>query len=512
MHVPPIRRWSSVAAVAVVALLLGAARIAAADTTLFTDDFEDGNTNGWSKSGGSWSVLTDGSRVLRQTSATTGDARAYAGSAWTDVAAEARLRPVERGADGLVALAVRQQSSTNAYRFALYADGRAQLEAVRNGAVSVLGAGTHTVTTGAWATVRVEAVGTALRGYVGGALVAQGTSTAFGSGKVGVWTYHASASFDDVRVTGVAGTPPTSASSSAPPTGNPPAGMVGYATLAGGTTGGAGGPTVTVSTWADLVTEVGRHTPETVQINGILQGSGQANVRGDKTIVGLGANSGINGGGLKISHYNNVIIRNLKLSNPVGTDAITVQDADHVWIDHNELWSDRAHDIDHYDGLIDITHASDWVTVSWNKLHDHWKTSLVSHDDDNAAEDIGHLTVTYHHNEFYNLDARLPSIRFGTAHVFNNYYHDDNNGVHSRMGAQVLVEGNVFVNVATPVKTTTLSVQDGYAVERGNVYTGCGPNLITQVGSFTSPPYPYTLEPASTVAASVTGNAGTGHL
>jgi pectate lyase len=83
-------------AAAVVALLLGAARIAAADTTLFTDDFEDGNANGWSKSGGSWSVLTDGSRALRQTSAATGDARAYAGSAWTDVAAEVRLKPVDR--------------------------------------------------------------------------------------------------------------------------------------------------------------------------------------------------------------------------------------------------------------------------------------------------------------------------------------------------------------------------------------------------------------------------------
>ncbi|MDG6103597.1 polysaccharide lyase family 1 protein [Dactylosporangium aurantiacum] len=512
------RRWSSTAAVtvAVAALLLGAARIAAADTTVFTDDFEDGNANGWSKSGGSWSVVTDGSRALRQTSATTGDARAYAGSAWADVTAEARLRPVERAADGFVALAVRQQSSTNAYRFALYTDGRAQLEAVRNGTVTVIGAGTHTAATGAWTAVRVEAAGTTLRGYVGGALVAQGTATAFASGKVGVWTYHAAASFDDVRVAGSAGTPPSSPgpSSSGPgtPPGNPPAGQVGYATLAGGTTGGAGGPTVTVSTWADLVTEVGRHTPQTVQVNGILQGSGQATVRGDKTIVGLGANSGINGGGLKISHYNNVIIRNLKLSNPVGTDAITVQDADHVWIDHNELWSDRAHDIDYYDGLIDITHASDWVTVSWNKIHDHWKTSLVSHDDDNAAEDVGHLTVTYHHNELYNADARLPSIRFGTAHVFNNYYHDDNNGVHSRMGAQVLVEGNVFVNVATPVKTTTLSVQDGYAVERGNVYTGCGPNLITQVGSFTSPPYPYTLESTSTVAASVTANAGTGRV
>jgi pectate lyase len=55
-------------------------------------------------------------------------------------------------------------------------------------------------------------------------------------------------------------------------------------------------------------------------------------------------------------------------------------------------------------------------------------------------------------------------------------------------------------------------VADGYAVERDNSYTGCGPNNITRTGSFTSPPYAYTLEPAGTVAATVTAGAGTGHI
>jgi pectate lyase len=519
------RRPTRFAAVAVTAALLvfGVARIALADTVMFTDNFDDGNSNGWSKSGGSWSVVTDGSGVLSQTSSTTGDARAYAGSAWTDSVAQLRVKPIAAGSDGFVAVAIRQQSSTNAYRFALYANGQAQLQAVRNGTVNVVATGTANVASGTWATVRVEAAGTALRGFVNGTLVAQGTSTAFANGKVGVWTFHASASFDDVQVSTVTTTPPTTAPptsipptsgppSTTPPSGPPPAGMVGYATLAGGTTGGAGGPTVTVSSWAELETEAGKKTPEIILINGILQGSGQITVRNDKTIQGIGANSGVNGGGFKISHYNNLIIRNLKISNPVGTDAITVQDADHIWIDHNELSSDRNHDIDYYDGLIDITHASDWVTVSWNKIHDHWKTSLVSHDDDNGAEDTGHLTVTYHHNEFYNDDARLPSIRFGTAHIFNNYYHDNVNGVHSRMGAQVLVEGNVFVNTVTPIKTTTLSIADGFAVERNNSYTGCGPNNITQAGSFTNPPYAYPLQSTTQVAAAVTAGAGTGHI
>jgi len=37
----------------------------AQNQTLFSDDFEDGNANGWTKSGGSWAVVSDGSLVYR---------------------------------------------------------------------------------------------------------------------------------------------------------------------------------------------------------------------------------------------------------------------------------------------------------------------------------------------------------------------------------------------------------------------------------------------------------------
>jgi pectate lyase len=48
---------------------------------------------------------------------------------------------------------------------------------------------------------------------------------------------------------------------------------------------------------------------------------------------------------------------------------------------------------DFYDGLLDITHAADWVTVSWNKFHDHYKTCLVGHSDNNGAEDRGKVRI-----------------------------------------------------------------------------------------------------------------------
>ena len=80
------------AALAAVALAIGMGATAYADT-LFTDNFEDGNSAGWSRSGGSWSVATDGSRVYRQSS-TSSDARARAGTAsWTNYTVTARVKP-----------------------------------------------------------------------------------------------------------------------------------------------------------------------------------------------------------------------------------------------------------------------------------------------------------------------------------------------------------------------------------------------------------------------------------
>jgi hypothetical protein len=34
--------------------------------TVFSADFENGSTSGWSKSGGTWALATDGSQVLQQ--------------------------------------------------------------------------------------------------------------------------------------------------------------------------------------------------------------------------------------------------------------------------------------------------------------------------------------------------------------------------------------------------------------------------------------------------------------
>jgi pectate lyase len=192
-------------------------------------------------------------------------------------------------------------------------------------------------------------------------------------------------------------------------------------------------------------------------------------------------------------------------------DAIHVEKATHIWIDHNDLSSDTSHGTDFYDGLLDITHAADLITVSWNYLHDHIKCSLIGHSDSNGSEDTGHLRVTYHHNYFNNCDQRMPSLRFGTGHVYNNYFVNGTTGVHSRMGAQMLVQNNVWRNVTTPIETTKDSDVDGFVNESGNDFGG-GTNLITQTGNFTNPPYSFSLTPTSSVISVVTAGAGTGKI
>jgi pectate lyase len=149
--------------------------------------------------------------------------------------------------------------------------------------------------------------------------------------------------------------------------------------------------------------------------------------------------------------------------------------------------------------------------VSWNTFKNHFKGSLVGHSDNNASEDTGRLKVTYHHNHFADVYSRIPSLRFGTGHFYNNYVEGADTACHSRMGAQMLVENNVFRSTKVAVTTNRSSDVDGYANLRGNDLGGAATE-ISRVGTFTSPPYAYTAEPASSVVASVTSGAGAGKL
>ncbi|MDH2430602.1 pectate lyase [Sphaerisporangium sp. TRM90804] len=304
--------------------------------------------------------------------------------------------------------------------------------------------------------------------------------------------------------------------------------MVGFATVnalgQNGTTGGAGGPVVTVSTTAQFLDYISRPGPYVIRVSGRItlptgSSDGMHDVTSDKTIVGVGSGSGLVGGGLNIglpvdddvtsppaNAVHNVIIRNLSLSG-ASDDLINVQMfSHHVWIDHNDF-------SDGDDGAVDIKRGSDFVTVSWNRFHDHDKTLLLSHDEDAGPQDIGRLRVSYHHNFFDASDQRHPRVRFAElVHVYNNYYRDNSYGIASTYDAGVLVEGNYFYSVNNPGRVE-FSGDLGRLVQRDNILVDCNHPIQTR-GSVTEPRayYSYSADPASSVPAIVPAGAGVGKV
>ncbi|KXG54461.1 Pectin lyase fold/virulence factor [Penicillium griseofulvum] len=279
----------------------------------------------------------------------------------------------------------------------------------------------------------------------------------------------------------------------------------GYASLNGGTKGGAGGTTTTVSSYAAFTAAVESDDAKVVFVSGtISQKADQVRVGSNTSIIGKDAKAILDGFGLLVKEKTNVIIRNLGVKKVLADngDAIGIQKSTNVWVDHCDVSSDMDHDKDYYDGLIDVTHAADYVTISNNFIHDHYKASLIGHSNSNSAEDTGHLLVTQNNNFWNNLNSRGPSFRFGTGHIYNNYYLNVADGINTRKGAQLLVESNKFVGSKKPLYST----DDGYAVDNDNDFGDASNTALA--GTLKSVPYSYTLLGSSKVEAGVVGTAG----
>ncbi|MFY1636904.1 pectate lyase family protein [Solwaraspora sp. WMMB335] len=507
---------------------------------LLTENFDDGIGTSWNRSGGSWSVITDGSGVYHQSS-TGSDAKAQAGSTnWTDQSVQARIKPIAfNGTDRSAGVLARAQSMTSYYQLGLSNTGQLQLSRRVGGSPQVIAASTVNVVTGTWYTLRLEAFGTSLRGFLNGTELVSATDASLGSGRAGLFTRYASASFDDVLVedipsSGGPGTP-TAPPSGSPTASPPPTGTcdtsarpTGFAAVnawgQNGTTGGAGGPTIEVDTAAELLAAIATQGPLNICVRGLLtlpSTPQMHDVTSDKTIVGVGAGSGITGGGLNIGlpvdngvtsppadAVHNVIIRNMVFRGATD-DSINIQMfSHHVWVDHSDLSQG-------YDGLLDIKRGSSYVTVSWNHFHDHTKNMLLGHDDGNGAQDIGRLKVTYHHNWLDNTPQRNPRARFGEpVHIYNNYfYRNTDAGVACQADAGCMVEGNYFDSVEEPI-TNRYAGPTGRCVARDNVYAGNEPGQPVCSGSVQEPGdyYGYSLDDPADVMAIVTAGAGVGKI
>lgn len=306
-------------------------------------------------------------------------------------------------------------------------------------------------------------------------------------------------------------------------------GMVGYATIGDSTTGGTGGNEITITNLAELedwaASRENNSTPEIALISGKIFSASSVRLSvkhgSNVSIIGVDSTAELENVGLSIWDYKNVIVQNIHIHHALGNDALEVKECENVWVDHCELNSENGVGIDDYDGLLDISHGSKYVTVSWCYIHDHMKTMLIGHSDtESNAETDSLMRITIHHNYFSHTDGRNPSLRFGAVHYFNNFCENiDDYGFAVRKRAHALIENNHYHSVTIPVSTTkfddTLEEQ-GYACLSGNMYSGTcseSDNSISQTGcGYWDIPYSYSLENVSTVSDRVKVFAGVGKL
>lgn len=167
--------------------------------TIYRSDFSSTDLAGWAQSGmGQWSVR-DG--VLAQDSIG-GDARAAIGTPTGDQIVQARVRPLSYApASGTqerwAGVFARFTDPQNFYYLSLRSGNTVSLRKVVNGAITVLASVPFTVNTNTPHLLRLETVGTQLRGYVDGALLLQASDAALSAGSGGLVSYKAAANFDD---------------------------------------------------------------------------------------------------------------------------------------------------------------------------------------------------------------------------------------------------------------------------------------------------------------------------
>ncbi|PYI11006.1 pectin lyase-like protein [Aspergillus sclerotiicarbonarius CBS 121057] len=209
-------------------------------------------------------------------------------------------------------------------------------------------------------------------------------------------------------------------------------------------------------------------------------------VGSNKSIVGVGTEGVIKGRGLRVYGATNVIIQNVFVTdiNPEhvwGGDAITIQEADKVWIDHCKFsLIGRQMIVTGYDAAGHVTISNnefdgntDW-SATCNRQH-YWTLLLL------GAKDY----CTFYGNYLHDLSGRAP--HYGTTdndatnvfHAVNNYF--ENMAGHAfDIGPNTwsLIEGNVFSNVTTPM--TADSTEQDSAIF--NVLSGSTSECASVIG------------------------------
>ncbi|MEU0554072.1 RICIN domain-containing protein [Dactylosporangium sp. NPDC006015] len=270
--------------------------------------------------------------------------------------------------------------------------------------------------------------------------------------------------------------------------------------FAQGTTGGAGGTAVTVTTYADLLKYATAAPAYIIRISGTITVPTygyEIPVASNKTLVGVGKSGRIKNGGFFLgAGVRNVIIRNLTIGDTAVAsddpddkdfdyDGIQMDTADHVWIDHNTFTNIN-------DGYIDSRKDTTNVTVSWNILGNHNKTFGIGWTENVVAR------MTIHHNWLHDTTQRNPSAdNLAYAHLYNNYLQNVTSyGNYARGATKMVLENSYFDHVNNPYYPDA----NAQLKQSGSIVVNSSGRQETRGSAFNPGSfYSYTLDPAADV-------------
>lgn len=344
---------------------------------------------------------------------------------------------------------------------------------------------------------------------------------------------------------------------------------VGFATQNGGTTGGEKAS----SSYIYLVSNISglnkalttsTSKPRIIQIKGTIDVSGgksytsksdqkkrsQLKVPSNTTIIGVNSSAGLKNGSLVIYNVKNVIVRNLTIQSPVDVapeyesgdgwnadwDGLDIKKSKNVWIDHM-TFTDGSFTDDKYttkngetyvqhDGELDITHGSDYITISNSIFKNHDKTMLIGHSKNNSSEDSGHFRVTLVNNIFNSVEQRTPRVRFGKIHAYNNYFEGNKKAstyaykYSFGLGykGSILSEKNVFKisNLSKQCKVVKVFQSNSSMKDKSSKFNGSSLSLsgcsIPSSSLSWSVPYSYSTRSTSSLVSYLNKNSGAGKL
>ncbi|MFT3868261.1 MAG: hypothetical protein QM715_07170 [Nibricoccus sp.] len=270
-------------------------------------------------------------------------------------------------------------------------------------------------------------------------------------------------------------------------------------------TGGTGGANVTVTTAAQLKQYAESTTTYNITVSGTIDVNStgtSVKVKSNKTIKGANTSATVKGClDLGSGGVNNVIIQNLRITNPGGDGITLMGGCTNVFITKCEFF-------DCADGCCDIGDSANNITVSWCKFNypsqaDHRFTMILGRSTDPA----GYLKVTLHHNWWASrCDQRMPSGSYGQGHLYNNYFNCSGNSycTNARVGSNWLVQNSYYQSVKNPL----YEEGGGKIKSSGNTFASCTGLINVATGAGFTLPYGYTLDATANVPTRVQGGAG----